>query len=102
VKQTDAMAENNHSQLREWLLAKLAERDMSVAELAKATGVSRAAIYLYLNDQSRPSGYHMARMCQVLGVPIREGLEAYVDKQRGRPRLLGFWAAGPNRRPARR
>jgi transcriptional regulator with XRE-family HTH domain len=82
------MEEKNHNQLREWLLAKLAEKDLSVAQLAHATGVSRAAIYLYLTDQSRPTGYQMAKMCQVLGVPIEEGLAQYVSRRAGRPRKL--------------
>ena len=79
------MAKENHSAIRDWLLPKLAAKEMSVAQLATAIGVSRAAVYLYLNDQSRPTGYHMARICQVLGVPIEEGLGVYVPKRTGRP-----------------
>jgi transcriptional regulator with XRE-family HTH domain len=79
------MAGKNHNLIREWLMPKLAAKDMSVAQLAAAIGVSRAAVYLYLSDQSRPTGYHMARICQVLGVPIKEGLGTYVPKRTGRP-----------------
>jgi len=84
------MKAKDNNQIRKWLLPKLAEKDMSVAQLAKAIGVSRAAIYLYLSDQSRPTGYHMARICQVLGAPIREGLALYVPKRPGRPRKYDF------------
>jgi len=80
------MAKHNGNQIREWLVPKLAAREMSIAQLASAIGVSRAAVYLYLNDQSRPTGYHMARICQVLGVPIEEGLSTYVPRRPGRPR----------------
>jgi transcriptional regulator with XRE-family HTH domain len=79
------MTRGSHNPIRRWLLPKLAAKDMSVAQLAAAIGVSRAAVYLYLNDQSRPTGYHMARICQVLGVPIEEGLGVYVPKRTGRP-----------------
>jgi len=84
------MLKKSHNAIREWLLPKLAARDMSVAQLATAVGVSRAAVYLYLNDQSRPTGYHMARICQVLGVPIEEGLSKYIPRRPGRPRKRRF------------
>lgn len=71
--------------IRQWLLPKLAERGMSVAQFAAEAGLSRAAIYLYLSDKCRPTAYHMAKMCRVLGVPIREGLAQYVPKPLGRP-----------------
>ena len=58
---------------------------MSIANFATQAGLSRAAIYLYLSDQCRPTPFHMAKMCRVLGVPIREGLAQYVPKPSGRP-----------------
>jgi transcriptional regulator with XRE-family HTH domain len=73
------------NRIREWLLPKLADRGMTVAQFAGEVGLSRAAIYLYLNDQCRPTAFHMAKMCRVLGVPLREGLAQYVPKPLGRP-----------------
>lgn len=73
------------NQIREWLPPKLAERGMSIAQFAAEAGLSRAAIYLYLSDQCRPTAFHMAKMCRVLGVPIREGLAQYVPRPLGRP-----------------
>ena len=71
--------------IREWLLPILAERGMTIAQFAGEVGLSRAAIYLYLSDRCRPTAYHMAKMCRVLGVPIREGLAQYVPRPLGRP-----------------
>lgn len=49
-----------------------AEKNMSQAELAKATGVSRQAINTIENDRHDPSVSLAFRIADALGVPITE------------------------------
>ena len=72
--------------IKEWLMPKLDAKGISVEALANAVGVTRGAIYFYLDDTCRPETQTMARICQFLGVPLEEGLKQFTPKKRGRPR----------------
>jgi transcriptional regulator with XRE-family HTH domain len=76
--------EKNFNRIKEWLLPKLQEANLSVEQFAHKIGLSRAAIYFYLTDVSRPTEQTMAKMCHALGVPFEEGLAQYTPKLRGR------------------
>jgi transcriptional regulator with XRE-family HTH domain len=71
----------NH--LGEWLPPLLAANNLSVEELANETGLTRASIYFYLTDQTRPTEENMVRICHALGVPLIEGLKQYTPRKRG-------------------
>ena len=72
--------------IKQWLLPKLDRIPLSIEMFSREVGVSRAIIYRYLSDQSRPESQTMVRMCRVLGVPFSEGLAQYTPKRVGRPR----------------
>lgn len=71
------------NRLGEWLPPLLAERHMSVEELANEAGLTRASIYFYLTDKTRPTEENMARICNVLDVPLEEGLAQYTPRKAG-------------------
>jgi transcriptional regulator with XRE-family HTH domain len=73
----------NH--IKEWLLPKLDERGMSVEQFANGCGITRGMLYFYLADKHRPSEQVMVKMCQILGVPLEEGLNQYIPRKSGRP-----------------
>lgn len=73
------------NKIKDWLLPKLQEKKWSVEEFANACGLSRAIVYFYLADTHRPTEETMVRMCQVLGVPLEEGLAQYTPRIHGRP-----------------
>lgn len=73
------------NRLKTWLDPKLQERKLSYEDFARLCGLSRASIYFYAADKSRPTEETMVVMCQVLGVPLEEGLSQYTPKKRGRP-----------------
>lgn len=66
-------------------MPKLKERGLSVEMFARKCGLSRAIIYFYFSDKYRPDTNSMVIMCQVLGVPLEEGLQQYTPNHRGRP-----------------
>lgn len=73
----------NH--IKEWLLPLLADRQQSIELFARECGLSRAAIYFYINDKNRPESSTMKVMCDVLGVPFEQGLAQYTPRAVGRP-----------------
>ncbi len=77
--------EKDFNNLGPWLSNLLNLRQMSVESLANEIGISRAAIYQYMNDQSRPREQVIIRMCQVLGVDAAEGMNQYTPRKLGRP-----------------
>lgn len=79
----------NH--IDQWLDAHLRARQMSVEQLARRSGLSRATVYFYMTDKNRPSSNAMAKLCHALGVSVEEGMKQYTPRKAGRP-------AGP--RPA--
>lgn len=74
--------ENN---IQNWLMSHLREMGLSVEQFANLVGLSRASIYFYFQDKCRPSEEAMAAICDVLGVPLEEGLQQYIPKKTGRP-----------------
>jgi len=58
---------------------------MSVEELANKSDLSRSAIYFYMTDKNRPSSQAMARICNVLGVSVEEGMRQFTPRKVGRP-----------------
>jgi predicted DNA-binding transcriptional regulator AlpA len=51
------------NKIREWLLPQLDKKGISIEQFARAAGISRAAIYFYMDDTHRPSTQMMARRC---------------------------------------
>jgi ribosome-binding protein aMBF1 (putative translation factor) len=81
--------ETDYNHIREWLEPQLEQLDISKEEFARRCGLSRALIYFYCNDKNRPDEQSMAKMCQVLGVDLEEGLRQYTPKRNGRPPSTG-------------
>jgi len=79
----------DYNNIQQWLDPILYEKQISVEQLARAAGLSRASLYNYMIDRYRPDEQHMAKLCRVLGVPLEEGLRQYTPRRRGRPRGLG-------------
>ena len=77
--------EKDFNYIREWLLPMLSDRGQSVEQFARKCGLSRASLYFYLVDKTRPESSTMKKMCEVLGVPFEEGLAQYSPKKIGRP-----------------
>lgn len=71
--------------IREWLLPKLADRQQTIENFARECGLSRASVYFYLTDKTRPESTTMKVMCDVLGVSFEEGLAQYSPRKMGRP-----------------
>jgi hypothetical protein len=42
-------------------------------------------IYFYIEDRNRPSANSMARICNVLGIPIEEGMRQFTPRRSGPP-----------------
>jgi transcriptional regulator with XRE-family HTH domain len=82
------MPQNDYNHLKQWLLPKIRERKLSVEKFARLVKISRASVYFWFNDVTRPDEQTMARVCQVLGTPLEEGLRQYTPKVEGRP--VGF------------
>lgn len=79
------MFNRDFNHLEDWLLPKLRDRKLSVEKFANFVGVSRAAVYHWLKDETRPDPETMVSVCQVLGVPLEEGLRQYTPRPEGRP-----------------
>jgi transcriptional regulator with XRE-family HTH domain len=81
------------NRIREWLeprLAKLQKSDPKMTRelFAIRCGITRAALYAYMQDVNRPAPEVMTRICEVLGVPAEEGLRQYTPKREGRPKNI--------------
>ena len=74
------------NRIKEWLEPKLAEMGISVETFSRMCGLSKASIYFYMADTTRPDEQSMAKICHALGVPLEEGLAQYTPKYKGRPR----------------
>jgi len=83
--------------IKQWLQPLLTERNLSVEKFAEACGLARPTIYHFFTDRSRPSEQVMVKMCQVLGVPLEEGMRQYTPRRRGRPKGSGGLAELPVR-----
>jgi transcriptional regulator with XRE-family HTH domain len=91
------MVVGNFNKIKEWLLGDpdgkteverrglLFERNISIEKLARAAGLTREAVYLYIRDKRRPRPQAMERICDALGVPHEEGLSKFTPSVIGRP-----------------
>jgi DNA-binding Xre family transcriptional regulator len=91
------MADEGYNRLREWLfgdpngetevsrMGLLASKGLSVETLSRKMGVTRAAVYLYLSDQRRPTPDKLYRLCQALDVPLEVGASYCTPRNAGRP-----------------
>lgn len=89
---------SDYNHIREWLLPQLAEKGLSIEQFARACGLSRVIVYFYMDDKYRPDSQIMAAMCDVLEVPLEEGLRQYTPRKRGRPEGYRPGAAALKRR----
>lgn len=95
---------NDFNNINKWLGQKLAERGVSVEQLANIAGLSKASLYFYMTDRRRPDEQAMAKICHALSglmvtdlsgntfmqeVPFEEGLRQYTPRKRGRPHGSG-------------
>ncbi len=89
------MAHSDRNALPKWLPAQIAKAGIEGYEaLARRSGLSRTAIYRYLNDEDRPSTQAAVRICRALGVPLEDMLRQYTMKPVGRPRGSGGGSSG--------
>jgi transcriptional regulator with XRE-family HTH domain len=65
---------------RDWLEARLRERDWSLAEAARAIGVNQSLLSRYMNGKLNPSRQTLRRFSGFFGVPVGE-LLAMIDEQ---------------------
>lgn len=79
------MSPKDFNNLKQWILPRLDKKQLTVEEFSTAAGLSRASVYNYLVDRSRPTEQTMAKMCHVLGESLEAGLAQYTPKQNGRP-----------------
>lgn len=75
-----------YNHLDKWLPPKIVASGLSVEMFARKVGLSRAQLYRYFTDVSRPRTETMAKICKLLGLSLEEGLKQYSDKPNGRPR----------------
>lgn len=73
----------NFNNLPTWLPPLIARKKLTIEEFAREAGLTRASVYNYLTDRSRPSEDSMLAMCRVLGVSLEEGLKQYTPKPLG-------------------
>jgi transcriptional regulator with XRE-family HTH domain len=88
MKGTMSKNDKGYSNLGTWLPPKIEATGLSMENFSRKIKISRAQLYRYLDDTSRPSTTTMARICKFLKVPLEEGLKQYSEKPQGRP--FGF------------
>lgn len=76
---------DDYNTIKDWLLPKLEELQMTVEELAMEVGVQPKTIYRYFTDERRPSPSVMGKICSYLGVPFEDGRAQYSNNRVGRP-----------------
>lgn len=72
-----------------WLPPRIEKTGLSIEMFARKVSLSRAQLYRYFTDLSRPTTQTMARICRALHVPLEEGLRQYTEKTNGRPKGSG-------------
>jgi transcriptional regulator with XRE-family HTH domain len=68
------------SYLGPWIKAHMTSLGISAEELGNRVGVSRSAIYYYLNDKDRPRFGIITKICEVFGVPVEEATKLYSER----------------------
>ncbi len=53
-----------------WLKQELTKANMTPEQLGNKVGVSRAAVYFYFTDKTRPTENTLRRICDVFHVPF--------------------------------
>lgn len=92
--------------LKQWLIGTedkpglLVKRGIGTEDFAYSIGLTRSAVYFFLEDNNRPSPQTLAKMCKVLGVTIEEGLKHVDPRATGRP--AGTKETTPRRKYKRR
>jgi hypothetical protein len=61
-------------------------RGLSVEKLARASKVTRTAVYGYISGRHRPTTKVLRNMCEILNLPFELGLEYCTPASVGRPR----------------
>lgn len=61
-------------------------RGLSVERLARASSITRTAVYFYIDGKCRPTHATLLRMCRVLEVSYEEGVKYCTPATVGRPR----------------
>jgi transcriptional regulator with XRE-family HTH domain len=64
----------------------LALRKLSVEKLARASNITRTAVYNYINNVNRPTDYVLKSMSEALSIPYAEMLSYCTPAPFGRPR----------------
>jgi len=75
--------EKDFNNIEGWLKPQLEDMGLSVEQFADKAGLSRASVYFYFQDKTRPNSTAMKRMCDVLGRPFEEGLAQYTPRKPG-------------------
>jgi DNA-binding phage protein len=57
------------------------------SEVASRCGITRRALYYYMNERSRPAEQTLVKLCEVLGLSPKATAAMFVRKRTGRPRL---------------
>lgn len=76
---------DDYNTIKDWLLPKLEDLQMTVSEFADELDISPKTIYRYLTDERRPSPANICKICSYLGVPFEEGRSQYSSSRVGRP-----------------
>ena len=63
----------------------LERRALSVETLARASGITRTAVYNYINRRQRPTAETLRRICAALDIPFDEGLAYCTPSKIGPP-----------------
>jgi transcriptional regulator with XRE-family HTH domain len=79
------MIERDFNNLKDWLPGKIRATGLSFEQFARAVGITRTMIYNYIDDKNRPETQTMVKICQLLQVPLEEGLSQYTPRKVGRP-----------------
>lgn len=71
--------------LKEWMEPKISALGLSVEQFSRRVGISRASVYFWFQDHTRPDEDVMVRVCHELGAKLEDGLSQYTPRQVGRP-----------------
>jgi transcriptional regulator with XRE-family HTH domain len=57
---------------------------LSVEKFSREVGITRTAVYFYLNNRSRPTRDTLVKICKTLGIPMSEGVRICTPRESGR------------------
>ena len=64
----------------------LSMKHLSIEKFARASNVTRTAVYNYINNVNRPTLYTLRKMAEALEIPLDEILNYCTPAQHGRPK----------------